>query len=431
MQKNSFGKELAFGIVFILIAILSGLTTSYWMLSFFLWSVVYILWKWVEFYYFYKWYMNGAKLGKAPLSSGIWEDLSTQVIKNRKHNKKVISDNKHLLHRFNVTAQALPYATILVNNQLEITWCNHQAQKLLGIFPHKDYGSRLDNIIRAPEFVNMLHSESDSEEIKLDNPLDDSKKVHLKRIKLSGDSFLIVGRDISEQESLRKSRKAFVDNASHELRTPLTVITGYLEMLLGADDIAKHWKAGINNAKSQADRMERIISDMLKLSSMEHERYLERSDEVINMPELLNTVFNDIKNSSGAEQYELLAEIDSELDIFGDEEEIVGLVSNLLKNAINHNPKGTQIRLTWLAQKDRALLSVCDNGRGIDEKHIPHLTERFYRIDNSKDKNFNSTGLGLAIVKQICQNHEAELNIQSKLNEGTCFKVEFPQIRIC
>lgn len=375
--------------------------------------------------------MNGAKLGKAPLSSGIWEDLSTQVIKNRKHNKKVISDNKHLLHRFNVTAQALPYATILVNNQLEITWCNHQAQKLLGIFPHKDYGSRLDNIIRAPEFVNMLHSESDSEEIKLDNPLDDSKKVHLKRIKLSGDSFLIVGRDISEQESLRKSRKAFVDNASHELRTPLTVITGYLEMLLGADDIAKHWKAGINNAKSQADRMERIISDMLKLSSMEHERYLERSDEVINMPELLNTVFNDIKNSSGAEQYELLAEIDSELDIFGDEEEIVGLVSNLLKNAINHNPKGTQIRLTWLAQKDRALLSVCDNGRGIDEKHIPHLTERFYRIDNSKDKNFNSTGLGLAIVKQICQNHEAELNIQSKLNEGTCFKVEFPQIRIC
>ena len=200
---------------------------------------------------------------------------------------------------------------------------------------------------------------------------------------------------------------------------------------MGADDIAKHWKAGINNAKSQADRMERIISDMLKLSSMEHERYLERSDEVINMPELLNTVFNDIKNSSGAEDYQLFAEVDSELDIFGDEEEIFGLVSNLLKNAINHNPKGTQIHLTWLAQKDRALLSVCDNGRGIDEKHIPHLTERFYRIDNSKDKNFNSTGLGLAIVKQICQNHEAELNIQSKLNEGTCFKVEFPQIRIC
>lgn len=431
MHKNSFGKEITFGIVFVLLALLSGLTTSYWMLSFFLWSVVYILWKWVEFYYFYKWYMSGAKLGKAPLSSGIWEDLSTQVIKNRKHNKKVISDNKHLLHRFNVTAQALPYATILINSQLEITWCNHQAQKLLGIFPHKDYGSRLDNIIRAPEFVNMLHSESESEEIKLDNPLDDSKKVHLKRIKLSTDSFLIVGRDISEQESLRKSRKAFVDNASHELRTPLTVITGYLEMLLGADDIAKHWKAGINNAKSQADRMERIISDMLKLSSMEHERYLERSDEVINMPELLNTVFNDIKNSSGAEDYQLFAEVDSELDIFGDEEEIFGLVSNLLKNAINHNPKGTQIRLTWLAQKDRALLSVCDNGRGIDEKHIPHLTERFYRIDNSKDKNFNSTGLGLAIVKQICQNHEAELNIQSKLNEGTCFKVEFPQIRIC
>ena len=431
MHKNSFGKEITFGIVFVLLALLSGLTTSYWMLSFFLWSVVYILWKWVEFYYFYKWYMSGAKLGKAPLSSGIWEDLSTQVIKNRKHNKKVISDNKHLLHRFNVTAQALPYATILINSQLEITWCNHQAQKLLGIFPHKDYGSRLDNIIRAPEFVNMLHSESDSEEIKLDNPLDDSKKVHLKRIKLSTDSFLIVGRDISEQESLRKSRKAFVDNASHELRTPLTVITGYLEMLLGADDIAKHWKAGINNAKSQADRMERIISDMLKLSSTEHERYLERSDEVINMPELLNTVFNDIKNSSGAEDYQLFAEVDSELDIFGDEEEIFGLVSNLLKNAINHNPKGTQIRLTWLAQKDRALLSVCDNGRGIDEKHIPHLTERFYRIDNSKDKNFNSTGLGLAIVKQICQNHEAELNIQSKLNEGTCFKVEFPQIRIC
>ncbi|MCF6288318.1 MAG: phosphate regulon sensor protein PhoR [Proteobacteria bacterium] len=415
MHKNPWEKELIFAAIFVILAVITGFIIQNWVIGWLICMVVYIIWKWVELYHFYTWLMNDdAKLKQPPLNTGIWAVLAKQVIKNKKLNHKIIKKNKFLLHQFETTAQALPYAAILLNKNFEIQWSNRESQKLFAI-TDKNLNTKIENIIPNPDFIEILYSKQDIHDIKIDNLADNSKITHIRLVKLSNKSYLLVARDISEQESLRKSRKAFVDNASHELRTPLTVITGYLEILANSADIADTWQKAISQAQAQATRMEKIIADMLKLSSMEHERYLERDDEDLNMPNLINDIFNDIKQSKHAQNYHLTANIDSELSIHGDQEEITRLIINLINNAIIHNAKNTNIELKWFKDNNHAHLWVCDSGKGIEKKHLTHLTERFYHVDNSRNKNPDSTGLGLAIIKQICQNHQAKLIIDTKV----------------
>lgn len=429
MQNNPWKKEWQYGLLFSVLAVASALISGLWSRSILLWALIYILWKWVEVYYFYKWYADDANVDKIPLNSGIFEQLISHVIHNKKQNDKILKKNKLLIKQFESTAQALPYATLLLNKKFEIQWANGASRSILGIIQSQDKKSKVDNIIRDPLFIKLL-TDDKLEEIKINHPNDLQRKIHIKLVRLSNSRYLLVARDISEQESLRKSRKAFVDNASHELRTPLTVITGYLEMLHNAKDIPIQWQTAIEQAMQQSNRMEKIINDMLKLSSIEHERYLETDDDTIDMSKMLNTLLNDVKSSSHAKTHVFEANIDSSLNLKGNTEELTSIVLNLLNNAFIHTQSGTKITLRWFKQNERAHLWICDTGQGIDAKHLNHLTERFYRVDNSRNKNTNSTGLGLAIVKQICDNHNAQLNIESEINKGTCFKIEFPESRI-
>lgn len=430
MQNNPWKKELLYGLMFLALALLSSWLSNFWAASFLLWSLIYIFWKWVELYYFQNWYKNGADARNIPFNSGIWQVFSNQVVVHNKGHAKVEKKNKFLLNQFNSTAQSLPYATILLNKKYEVVWINQASQAILGIVENKDEGKKIAKLIQSPQFNSVLKNNDKTQELNIPHPLDNDRKVHIRLVKLSNKRSLLVARDISEQESLRNSRKAFVANASHELRTPLTVISGYLEMLQNSQDIPKQWNVAIDQAIMQSDRMENIIDDMLKLSSIEHEHYLESRHALIKMPELLNRLFNDVKNSSKAKHHTFVANIDSQLCINGNQEEVISICLNLLNNAVVHaNPhtkQHTEISLRWFSQDDKACLWVCDNGEGIEQKHLNHLTERFYRVDNSCNKNTNSTGLGLAIVKQICDNHGATLEVESEFEKGTCFKVEFP-----
>ncbi len=417
---------MVYGLIFTLIAVTTGLVTGFWSWSLLVWVLIYILWKWVELIHFYRWYEKGANTEKVPFNLGIWEDLSSLVIHNNKSHKKIEKKNHYLLNQFNTMAQAMPYATVLLNKRFEVVWSNQSAANILNLVYEKDRRNKISNLIRDPSFIKLLDDDLIENEIKIAHPNDVQKRIHIKLVKLSNKRFLLVARDISEQDALRQSRKAFVDNASHELRTPLTVITGYLEMMQNAQDIPSEWHQGIAQAQKQSQRMEKIINDMLKLSAMEHEHYLEDSHEKIQMPTLLNRLFNDVKSSSKAQKHHFTANIDSSLMLNGNEDEITSIVLNLLNNAVIHTKAGTEVSLKWFAKNDKSHLLICDDGAGIDAKHLPHLSERFYRVDNSRDKNTNSTGLGLAIVKQICDNHSALLEIESEIGKGTCFKIYFP-----
>lgn len=423
-------KELLYGLLFLVLALLSSWLSNFWAVSFLMWSLIYIFWKWVELYHFQNWYKNGADTKNIPFNSGIWQTFSNQVVAHNKSHDKVEKKNKFLLNQFNNTAQAFPYATILVNKKNEIVWVNQASESILGIIENKHESYKIAKLIQDFQFITMLKNQEQVQELNIPHPLDKDRKVHIRLVKLSNKRSLLVARDISEQESLRNSRKAFVANASHELRTPLTVISGYLEMLQNSQNIPNQWDVAIDQAIMQSNRMENIIDDMLKLSSIEHEHYLESSHELIKMPELLNRLFNDVKSSSKARQHVFVANIDSQLCINGNQEEVISICLNLLNNAVIHTKSQTEISLRWFSQDDKACLWICDNGEGIEQKHLHHLTERFYRVDNSRNKNTYSTGLGLAIVKQICDNHGATLRVESELKKGTCFKVEFSSYKL-
>lgn len=430
MKYQPFNHEIKYGLTFIVLAIATGLIFNQWAWSLLFWATIYIIWKWVEIYIFLKWYMDGVDINNAPHNSGIWNDLCLLVIKNKKRNLEIEQKNKFLINQFTATAQALPYATILLNNKFEITWNNHASQRILGVAQNQDEKTNIAKFITDQKFITLMDEVDDSQEIKINHPIEKDRKIQVRLVKISNKRYLLVARDVTEQELLRNSRKAFVDNASHELRTPLTVITGYLEMLKNSGEIPDKWNIAIVQAMQQSNRMENIINDMLKLSSMEHEHYLETTDKIVDMSSLLNRMFNDVKNSSKAKEHNFTANIDSDLRIQGSQEQIVSVGLNLLNNAVIHSKANTEIILRWFQRDDKAYLKVCDNGEGISQQHINHLTERFYRVDNSRNQNTDSTGLGLAIVKQICDNHMAKLSIKSHKDSGTCFTIEFPSERI-
>ena len=428
MQVSGWKQEKTAIMVFFLLAVVTGLISGYWAWGFFCWLVIYIIWKITEFKTFYDWYMKGASRSHVPNNSGVFEAITCQVINNRNQIKEAQKRNKYLLKQFVTTAQALPFATILLNHRFEIQWCNHIAQEILSI-TEKDVNTRIDNIIRTPAFVKILNTEKTDQAIKLAPGKLNDKSIYIRLIRINKERFLMVARDISTQETMQNSRKAFVANASHELRTPLTVISGYLEMLQTSEHANEEWLVAIDQAKDQANRMSKIIDDMLKLSKIEHDRVIESDDKEIPMPELLNGLFNDIKNSVDADGHQMSAEINSALRLKGDVSEITSICMNLIHNAIIHTPAATQISIKWFEQDDEANFWVIDNGPGIDSQHLPHLTERFYRIDNSRVRNHQSTGLGLAIVKHICLKHGATLEIDSEPGHGTTFKVMFPAYR--
>ena len=428
MNISGWRQERIAIVIFSVLASVTGLITGFWSLAFLVWLLVYMVWKVLEFKTFYDWYMKGASRRKVPINHGVFEAITCKVINNKNHTKEAQKRNKYLLQQFVTTAQALPFATLLLNQRFEIQWCNHIAQEILGI-NDSDTNTKIDNIIREPEFVEMLSTGKKDQEIKIAHNKSGDKSIQIRLIKINKDRYLMVARDISAQEALQKSRKAFVANASHELRTPLTVISGYLEMLQTSEQMNADWSEAVDQSKDQANRMSKIIDDMLKLSKIEHDRVIPSEDEHVAMPELINTLFNDIKNGANSKNHEMVAEINSTLFIKGHVSEITSICLNLMHNALIHTPKETKICVRWFELNDEANFWVADNGPGIQAKHIPHLTERFYRIDNSKVRNHQSTGLGLAIVKHICLKHGARFEVDSEVGKGTTFKVVFPKYR--
>jgi len=428
MEFSGWKQERLAIMVFVVLGAMTGFITGYWAASFLLWLLVYVGWKIVEFKTFYDWYMKGASRKNVPNNKGVFEAITCQVINNKNKTKEAQQRNKYLLKQFVTTAQALPFATLVLNQRFEIQWVNQIAQDILNIST-SDINTKIDNIVREPAFVELMTTGKSDQEVKLTHYKESDKSIHVRLIKINRTRYLMVARDVSAQEALQKSRKAFVANASHELRTPLTVISGYLEMLQSSELVNDDWSMAIDQAKDQANRMSKIIEDMLKLSKIEHDRVIPSVEKKISMPGLLNGLFNDLKNSPDAAAHHMTASINSDLYIKGDESEITSICLNLMHNALIHTPAGSRIDIRWFEKQGEAQFWVTDNGPGIGSKHIPHLTERFYRVDNSKARNHQSTGLGLAIVKHICLKHNAEFEIDSEAGQGATFKVIFPAHR--
>ena len=186
MQISGWRQERIAIVIFSVLAVITALITGFWSLAFLVWLLIYMVWKLLEFKSFYDWYMKGASRRKIPINHGVFEAITCKVINNKNQTKEAQKRNKYLLQQFVTTAQALPFATLLLNHKFEIQWCNHIAQEILGI-NDSDTNTKIDNIIREPEFVGMLSSDKKDQEIKISHSKDSDKSIQIRLIKINKD----------------------------------------------------------------------------------------------------------------------------------------------------------------------------------------------------------------------------------------------------
>jgi two-component system phosphate regulon sensor histidine kinase PhoR len=171
--------------------------------------------------------------------------------------------------------------------------------------------------------------------------------------------------------------------------------------------------------------MQRLIEDLLKLSSLETAGEV-NNKEVIRVPDLLNSIIEEARTTgSGVLPNIISIEADRELWLKGDRSQLYSAFSNLIFNAIQHTPESGMIIVRWFAEHGAGVLEVIDTGEGIAREHLPRITERFYRVDKGRSREKGGTGLGLAIVKHVLALHNAQLEIESEPGKGSTFRCRF------
>jgi two-component system phosphate regulon sensor histidine kinase PhoR len=234
--------------------------------------------------------------------------------------------------------------------------------------------------------------------------------------------------DRSAAHSAEKMRVDFVANASHELRTPLSAVLGYAESLEEGDldpELASKFAGTI---RTEANRMLRIIEDLMSLSRIEADRFVAPVDRVA-VASIIRSAVESARPAAQDRGCEIHIEIQDELPpVPGDFPQLVQVVDNLLSNAVRYGcaEPECKIRISAVLQVDSVRIEVADNGPGIPRQHLPFVTRRFYRVDAARSRDTGGTGLGLAIVKHIVERHRGELEIDSAPGKGTTITVRLP-----
>ena len=239
---------------------------------------------------------------------------------------------------------------------------------------------------------------------------------------------LVMFEDVTGRLAIERMRADFVANASHELRTPLASLTGFIETLLGpARNDPAAAERFLKVMLEQAERMRRLIDDLLSLSRVEMRAH-RRPTEAVELAGILRHVADALTPLAAEEGVVIVVDAATSVPVRGDRDELVQVFQNLVENAIRYAASGkrVEIALAMRSAPATAVVEVRDFGPGIAPEHLPRLTERFYRADIASSRERKGTGLGLAIVKHILTRHQGRLDVTSRLGEGAVFTVELP-----
>ncbi|MBS1797591.1 MAG: PAS domain-containing protein [Acidobacteria bacterium] len=234
--------------------------------------------------------------------------------------------------------------------------------------------------------------------------------------------------DVSQLDRLEKVRQEFLSNISHELRTPLTSILAFVETLEdGAIDDEENNLRFLGVIRRNAERMHRLIDDILELSSIESGR-ITIEPKPANLPKLVDEVFMNLSNKASERRIELVNEIPPETFVLADAVRLEQMLTNLIDNAVKFNREGGRVTATHARRDGRDVIGVADTGEGIAAEHLPRIFERFYRTDRARSREIGGTGLGLAIVKHLARLHDGEVSVSSTSGQGSVFSIELPAI---
>lgn len=359
---------------------------------------------------------------------GIWAEIAARLSYLRQRARKNKRRHRRLLKELRESTNAMPDGAVVLNDRYEIQLSNKAAEELAGIRQVQDRGQRIDNILRDPELVQHLESADPRNSVEIRSPLAEEHWLSCRLVPFGGQQFLLSIRDVTETVRIDRMRRDFVANASHELRSPLTVISGYLDVLVSAQDVPAVWHKPLLQMHAQTDRMNRIVAELLELSRLENPQ-AERAEGDVDIAALLTSARGAVAGEPKVPQ--VVTDVVLKSHLRGVTAEIESVINNLLSNAIRHTPTDGRIELSWRAAEDGgAALAVTDTGEGIDEDLIPRLTERFFRADAGRSRDAGGVGLGLAIVKHALLLHDARLEIHSERGVGSRFTCYFPAARL-
>jgi len=367
------------------------------------------------------------RLSDPPEAGGAWGEVFNQLHRHRRAMLRRRRELAQLIVRSRRGAQALPYGVAVLDADYRLDWCNDAAREHLGLDLERDRKQPIVNVVRTPEFVEYLRTGDFSEPVQLGAP-GGRRTLSLQVVSFGDEERLLLSQDVTGAARVEAMRRDFVANVSHELRTPLTVLAGFLETIQDLKLDASRVRDYIGLMAPQAERMKRLIDDLLTLSMLEHAPPPPDADRVP-MRMLLQRVRSETEALSGG-KHRISLVVAGEHDLLGAEKELESAFQNLASNAVRYTPAHGEIRLRWSSSDNGGEFAVEDSGIGIDPEHLPRLTERFYRVDRGRSRETGGTGLGLSIVKHALARHQAALAIESTLGRGSRFIARFPAIRL-
>lgn len=332
---------------------------------------------------------------------------------------------------------AIPMPAVAIDRSARLTAANSEAHALIG---QAIEGRHYMTILRQPGLVRTIEDvlrdgRPRSTDYYSNDGVEDTTFRVTVRVVPSAKVVLVCFSDVTHLQQADQMRRDFVANVSHELRTPLTALMGFIETLRGpARDDPTARDRFLDIMEGEAERMNRLVGDLLSLSRVESEQRVRPRYTVV-LTEILDSVLKSLAPLADESGVTIERDFPNDpVEMIGDRDQLQQVFTNLVENAIKYGAAGGKVTVRVTpADRDPALraagvrVEVIDYGPGIDEVHLPRLTERFYRADNHRSRALGGTGLGLAIVKHIISRHRGRLRVESKLGEGAKFTVILPR----
>lgn len=339
-----------------------------------------------------------------------------------------LSDVMDKQNRLEAILKSMDSGVIAVDKNYKVIMINPYAKKIFGV-DEDIIGQNLMDNIRDFEFENVFKNNKDEyTEIKILWPSE--RELRIKTADIINQNQHIgtvaVVQDITDIKRLENMRSQFVANVSHELKTPLTSIKGFAETLRYVEDSANKEKF-LNIINDEAERLTRLINDILILSDIEQHRD-DRMEE-IDVTASLNNIYYLMKNTADKKNIKLELMVKDQCNICGNEDRFKQMIINLVDNAIKYSEREDEVSIICSKLKDKCVITVKDTGVGIPREHVSRLFERFYRVDKARSRANGGTGLGLAIVKHIILSFKGTIEVKSELGKGSEFIVRIPLYR--
>ena len=366
----------------------------------------------------------------SPLSNKVYEEISPLLKRMDAQQKQLKHQSEELKRKreeFETATENMSEGLIILNEKGVILSINRAAAKMLGLSEDsvgKDIFSEKTSV-NLKEPTQIALSGKNKEEVfalrdgncqLLANPVSTDGKV-------TGAALLVL--DVTEKERAEQMRREFTANVSHELKTPLQTISGYAELLANGMVADKDKTAFSEKIYAEAQRMIRLIEDIIKLSNLD-EGAVELPRETV---DLYVTAENTVRSLlPAAKKANVTLSLNGEnAEIYGIPQLLTAVVYNLCDNAIKYNKDGGTVFVNVKNNAENIVLSVRDTGIGIPKGQQERIFERFYRVDKSHSKEVGGTGLGLSIVKHAAKLHDAKITLESEVGKGTGITVIFPK----